>query len=343
MRSFLIYSVSILTVLSLQTGLFSQEEKPVPESAKQQDFSVHYRVTKRFIFTALTNLATLQFRYPLTRKDVLYQEFMDFSSDPQQNAIIPDLDKNQIAVYYFSNIPSGQARKITMSYIVKLSVPPQKVDPAKVSSDYTAAGEDISKFLQSQGDIDLENPFIREKMQKIVGEEANPYYKGKAIYDYIVRNIRYEKIEGEYGVQMPFETLINARGVCADITKLFISLARACGIPARQVDGIVFQPNVSEKKSRGKEGHAWVEIYLIPYGWLSVDPTFGISNKDNFYCFRNQTHIAEFYGQLHSRRMGTLYRGSYFEVRTQDRILGNALRDDGGIEIDLLTKIEGKE
>lgn len=67
------------------------------------------------------------------------------------------------------------------------------------------------------------------------------------------------------------------RGVCQDITHVFIAAARHLGIPARYVgghfcraDGVVAQD----------AGHAWAEANIEKLGWVGFDPTNGISTTD---------------------------------------------------------------
>jgi len=67
------------------------------------------------------------------------------------------------------------------------------------------------------------------------------------------------------------------RGVCQDITHVFIAAARHLGIPARYVgghfcrtDGIIAQD----------AGHAWAEANVDKLGWVGFDPTNGISTTD---------------------------------------------------------------
>ena len=64
------------------------------------------------------------------------------------------------------------------------------------------------------------------------------------------------------------------RGVCQDITHIFVAAARALGIPARYVgghfhraDGVIAQ----------EAGHAWAEAHIEQLGWVGFDPTNGIS------------------------------------------------------------------
>ncbi|HET7755035.1 MAG TPA: transglutaminase family protein, partial [Anaeromyxobacteraceae bacterium] len=66
---------------------------------------------------------------------------------------------------------------------------------------------------------------------------------------------------------------------CADLNALFVALARAEGIPARDVYGIRVAPSALGYASLGKGGgiitkaqHCRAEFYLPTHGWVPVDP-----------------------------------------------------------------------
>jgi transglutaminase-like putative cysteine protease len=70
----------------------------------------------------------------------------------------------------------------------------------------------------------------------------------------------------------------NLSGKCADLNALFVGLARASGLPARDRYGIRVAPS-AESSSLGRAGgnittaqHGRAEIYLDRYGWVPVDP-----------------------------------------------------------------------
>jgi transglutaminase-like putative cysteine protease len=67
------------------------------------------------------------------------------------------------------------------------------------------------------------------------------------------------------------------RGVCQDITHIFIAAARAAGIPARYIGGHFYR---SDGVTAQEAGHAWAEAYVDNLGWVGFDPTNGICTSD---------------------------------------------------------------
>ncbi len=73
------------------------------------------------------------------------------------------------------------------------------------------------------------------------------------------------------------EAFAMRRGVCQDLSHVFLAAARSIGVPARyvsgyfrRIDGVVDQ----------EAGHAWVEAYIEGFGWVGFDPANGISTTD---------------------------------------------------------------
>jgi transglutaminase-like putative cysteine protease len=70
----------------------------------------------------------------------------------------------------------------------------------------------------------------------------------------------------------------NLGGKCADLNALYLGLARAAGVPARDVYGIRVANSALGYKSLGKSGditkaqHCRAEFYLAGHGWVPVDP-----------------------------------------------------------------------
>jgi transglutaminase-like putative cysteine protease len=63
------------------------------------------------------------------------------------------------------------------------------------------------------------------------------------------------------------------RGVCQDLTHIFIAAARHLDIPARYVGGYFHRVDGVTQQDAG---HAWAEAYVPSVGWIAFDPTNGI-------------------------------------------------------------------
>lgn len=73
------------------------------------------------------------------------------------------------------------------------------------------------------------------------------------------------------------EAFAMRRGVCQDLSHVFIAAARSIGIPTRYVSGYFRRiDGVVEQEA----GHAWVEAYVAELGWIGFDPANGISATD---------------------------------------------------------------
>ena len=67
------------------------------------------------------------------------------------------------------------------------------------------------------------------------------------------------------------------RGVCQDLTHIFITAARCLGIPARYIGGYFHRVDgVVEQEA----GHAWAEAYVPNLGWVAFDAANGICMTD---------------------------------------------------------------
>ena len=105
--------------------------------------------------------------------------------------------------------------------------------------------------------------------------------KARAIYEWIVENtFRNPKTRGcgLGDIRFMLETK-DLGGKCADLNALYVGLARAAGLPARDVYGLRVAKSELGYKSLGpstemvtKAQHCRAEVHLGGYGWVPVDP-----------------------------------------------------------------------
>lgn len=62
------------------------------------------------------------------------------------------------------------------------------------------------------------------------------------------------------------------RGVCQDLSQIFIAAARHLGFAARYVSGHYAAPDHPEQEA----AHAWAEAFVPALGWVAFDPTHGV-------------------------------------------------------------------
>ena len=105
--------------------------------------------------------------------------------------------------------------------------------------------------------------------------------KARAIYQWIVEStFRNPKTRGcgVGDIRFMLESK-DLGGKCADLNALYVGLARAAGLPARDVYGLRVAKSELGYKSLGtasenvtKAQHCRAEVYLTEYGWVPVDP-----------------------------------------------------------------------
>ena len=75
-----------------------------------------------------------------------------------------------------------------------------------------------------------------------------------------------------------FFLFTSQRGYCDLFATAFAIMARSAGLPTRFVTGYAggdYDPDLGRYVLRESDGHAWVEVYEPPFGWVAVDPTPG--------------------------------------------------------------------
>ena len=125
---------------------------------------------------------------------------------------------------------------------------------------YTKAG----KF------IDI-TPEIEQQAREIIQGETDLYGVVFLLADWTRENIDYslDTLTAD-AVYSSSWVLQNKRGVCDELTNLFISMLRSLGIPARFVSGVVYT------NQNGQFGnHGWAEVYFPGIGWVPFDVTYG--------------------------------------------------------------------
>ncbi len=129
------------------------------------------------------------------------------------------------------------------------------------------SSEDLQRYLREEKLVTI-SPRIRELARRITYGNKTPEAKARAIYDYIVNTMVYDKTTPGWGNGDTERACDVAKGNCTDFHSLFMSLARAEGIPARFIIGF---PLKADAEATIPGYHCWAEFYLPGRGWIPVD------------------------------------------------------------------------
>ena len=130
------------------------------------------------------------------------------------------------------------------------------------------AVSDISPNIEE----DSSNPEIVTTAKKIVLGSPNQNESVKRIANFVYKHIKNKNYN--HGTLSASEVLKSQSGDCTEHSSLFAALARAAGIPAKMVYGIVMDP------SGQFFFHNWNEVF-VDGKWIPADPTFGIVPADS--------------------------------------------------------------
>jgi Transglutaminase-like superfamily len=127
--------------------------------------------------------------------------------------------------------------------------------------------EDRLENLRATANMQSDHETVRNLAKEIVGDEKDPLKAATRIEKWVYKNLRKTY---DANADDALTVLENKAGDCTEHTLLFTALARAAGIPAHEVGGLVYAGG--DKPSFG--WHAWSEIHDGSQ-WVTIDPTFG--------------------------------------------------------------------
>lgn len=164
---------------------------------------------------------------------------------------------NQLVVHV-----EGEAEIEDTNGIVKGTVEPFPPSLFLRETPLTQASEEIQAFAQ-----DVTGRVAREPLPML-----------HALLDNLPQTIVFDT-DPTHVHTTAAEAFALKRGVCQDISHIFISAARSLGIPARYVSGYFHR---SDGMNEQQAGHAWAEAFVEDLGWVGFDATNGMCPTDAY-------------------------------------------------------------
>jgi hypothetical protein len=122
------------------------------------------------------------------------------------------------------------------------------------------------RYLRATPTLQSDDAKIRKLAKQIVGTEQDPIKMAGLLEKWVYERLRKTMAEN---ASTALDVLENRAGDCTEHTLLFVALARAAGIPAREVGGLAYLDDPNPLFG----WHAWGEIH-DGHQWVTVDPTW---------------------------------------------------------------------
>lgn len=208
-----------------------------------------------------------------------YQDIILQKLTPKPDNIVQDTDGNWIASYVL--LPSKRIDVLAQGQaFLHLHSKPEYI-----------TDQERSWYLSEQPYWQVNDSDIKTLAAQLKTPDA--------IYQYVVNTLTYDysRISEDQQRSGAVDVLKNPKSaVCLEFTDLFITLARAAGIPAREVDGYAYTQNATDRPlSLVKDIlHAWPEYYNeSEHRWIMVDPTWQNTTRGiDYFSTMDFDHIV---------------------------------------------------
>lgn len=191
---------------------------------------------------------------PIAQSDD-YQDVQLISMQiPGKHRILEEKDYGN-KILYIELGPEQSNEKLEIKYQVQ----------RKEKGPYEAVQPIDQRYLDPNILMPIGGQFSEIANEVIKGKENDSQLvKARALYDYIIDNMRYMKF-GDYGRGDAVYACDSKTGNCTEFHSFFISLARSIGIPARFSIGASIP---SDRDDGGIDGyHCWAEFYAEGKWW----------------------------------------------------------------------------
>ena len=165
--------------------------------------------------------------------------------------------------YAFATIPNPPAGDLT----VRVRFTGRREEATSASpAEKSASRSEIQRALKADRLVTL-SPRVRDLADNLTKGMTDPVEQAHAIYNYLIVTMKYDKTIPGWGRGDTERACDIKAGNCTDFHSLFMSLARAKGIPTRFVIG--FPLTAPDGNVKGY--HCWAEFYVKGKGWIPVD------------------------------------------------------------------------
>lgn len=214
-------------------------------------------------------LKSLDIHLSIPRDRVSQELHGEIQYSDEMNDMPEDQWGQKTAHFHRKNIKAGDCFAASMTVNATLYQVRYYLNPRNTGKIKDIPENISNRYLANNEKYQYEHPYIQKVIREVVGDETNPYWITRKLYQYLIDHMYYEMVGGWNTAPAVLE---RGNGSCSEYAFVYIALCRAAGIPARYVGSVVVR---GDKTSMDDVFHRWAEIYLPGYGWVPVDPSGG--------------------------------------------------------------------
>ena len=190
----------------------------------------------------------------------------------------------------FAPVAESKGERVLLA--VTASLPQEKI--RLPLSQEEIRDQKLDEWLRPTLAVESQAPEIVALTQKTLGKTADAFEAVEKLSAFV-----YRFLKKSYGVSSDRATRVLElrEGDCTEHALLFTAMARAAGIPARRINGLVYMDTTDGVPAL--YWHEWAEVFIGE--WIPVDPTFGQSVADAGHLafgIEGQNDVAALFGQL---------------------------------------------
>ncbi|HVP66374.1 MAG TPA: transglutaminase domain-containing protein [Anaeromyxobacteraceae bacterium] len=275
-RDFLLVSGATAASIAVPAGPARASAGTPPATTSAPGWRV-FELTTRVEVVRPSGVTRIWLPTPLTR-DVPYQRTLGNAWVAEGGTAGQWIDPVYGAGAVWAEFPDGVRPVLELSS--RFAVRDAAVDPSRPEGFPPESTAVLARFTSASRLLPTDG-VVKETSASIVKGCRTDLEKARAIYEWVVENAyRDPKTRGcgvgDVRYMLEHRTL---GGKCADLNGLFVALARAEGIAARDLYGIRVAPSALGYASLGKPlgdvtkaQHCRAEFYLRGHGWIPADP-----------------------------------------------------------------------
>jgi hypothetical protein len=262
-HKYLLFAVALgLTLMNVDPSSAKPQAQSAPQPAKVREVEFTYH-------TELTGINPkargVEAWIPLPLQDQFQQVSGLILSSPAHIEVVKQPTGRNRVAHLSAKAPLSGSIPVSIRFNVRRVEESADLEKAQANIPEPIGGP-FAAYLGPDRLVPIDGQ-IKLVSAKVGAPDGSSYEQARAIYDYVIANMTYDKSGKGWGRGDAIYACNLKKGNCTDFHSLFIAIARSRGIPARFTIGF---PLSAASMGKITGYHCWAEFYAGGH-WVPVD------------------------------------------------------------------------